>query len=117
MEKETAAHSSLFAWEIPWTEEPGGQPYLHKEQHVTERLIMRIPRAAMHFCVPHLRQAYDQVVMNPKTKHIPLPDPFLQLQDLILKEAWLPLPEPAPSGEGSPNFILSTTKQLNMLQN
>ena len=23
-EKETAAHSSILAWEIPWTEEPGG---------------------------------------------------------------------------------------------
>ena len=23
LEKETATHSSLFAWEIPWTEEPG----------------------------------------------------------------------------------------------
>ena len=24
LEKETAAHSSTLAWEIPWTEEPGG---------------------------------------------------------------------------------------------
>ena len=24
LEKETAAHSSVLAWEIPWTEEPGG---------------------------------------------------------------------------------------------
>ena len=24
MEKEIATHSSSFAWEIPWTEEPGG---------------------------------------------------------------------------------------------
>ena len=24
LEKEMAAHSSVFAWEIPWTEEPGG---------------------------------------------------------------------------------------------
>ena len=24
MEKETATHSSNLAWEIPWTEEPGG---------------------------------------------------------------------------------------------
>ena len=24
MEKEMAAHSSMLAWEIPWTEEPGG---------------------------------------------------------------------------------------------
>ena len=24
MEKETATHSSIHAWKIPWTEEPGG---------------------------------------------------------------------------------------------
>ena len=24
LEKEVATHSSIFAWEIPWTEEPGG---------------------------------------------------------------------------------------------
>ena len=24
MEKEMATHSSILAWEIPWTEEPGG---------------------------------------------------------------------------------------------
>ena len=24
LEKETATHSSIFAWGIPWTEEPGG---------------------------------------------------------------------------------------------
>ena len=23
-EKEMATHSNIFAWEIPWTEEPGG---------------------------------------------------------------------------------------------
>ena len=25
LEKEMATHSSIFAWKIPWTEEPGGQ--------------------------------------------------------------------------------------------
>ena len=25
LEKEMTTHSSIFAWEIPWTEEPGGQ--------------------------------------------------------------------------------------------
>ena len=25
LEKEMDAHSSVFAWEVPWTEEPGGQ--------------------------------------------------------------------------------------------
>ena len=24
LEEETATHSSVLAWEIPWTEEPGG---------------------------------------------------------------------------------------------
>ena len=24
LEQETAAHSSILAWEIPWTEKPGG---------------------------------------------------------------------------------------------
>ena len=26
LEKEMATHSSILAWEIPWTEETGGQP-------------------------------------------------------------------------------------------
>ena len=29
LEKEMATHSSLFAWEIPWTEEPGGLRVRH----------------------------------------------------------------------------------------
>ena len=35
LEKEVAAHSSILAWEIPWTEEPGGlQPMgLHRVKH------------------------------------------------------------------------------------
>ena len=34
LEKEMAAHSSILAWKIPWTEEPWG----HKESDTTERL-------------------------------------------------------------------------------
>ena len=31
LEKEIATHSSILAWEIPWTEEPGGlQSWSHK---------------------------------------------------------------------------------------
>ena len=28
LEKGTATHSSILAWRIPWTEEPGGLQYL-----------------------------------------------------------------------------------------
>ena len=32
-----ATHSSLLAWKIPWTEEPGGySPWSHKESDMTE---------------------------------------------------------------------------------
>ena len=33
LEKEMAAHSSILAWRIPWTEEPGGP---RKESDTTE---------------------------------------------------------------------------------
>ena len=29
LEKETATHSSILSWEIPWTEEPDGLDYVH----------------------------------------------------------------------------------------
>ena len=30
LEEEMATHSSILAWEIPWTEEPGGSMGSHK---------------------------------------------------------------------------------------
>jgi len=35
-----ATHSSIFAWRIPWTEEPGGlySPWGRKELEMTEQL-------------------------------------------------------------------------------
>ena len=39
LEKGMAAHSSILAWKIPWTEEPGGLPSLgSQESDTTERL-------------------------------------------------------------------------------
>ena len=43
LEKEMATHSSIPAWEIPWTEEPGGlQSMGHKEWDMNEQLSTRI---------------------------------------------------------------------------
>ena len=37
LEEEMATHSSVLAWRIPWTEEPGGlQSMGHKESDTTE---------------------------------------------------------------------------------
>ena len=39
LEKEMAIHSSIFAWRIPWTEEPGRlQPMGRKESDMTEAI-------------------------------------------------------------------------------
>ena len=39
LEKGMATHSSILAWEISWTEEPGGySPWGRKESDMTERL-------------------------------------------------------------------------------
>ena len=35
LEKGMATHSSILAWRIPWTEEPGGQQYM-KSQRVPQ---------------------------------------------------------------------------------
>ena len=32
LEEEMATHSSVLAWEIPWTEEPGGLQSMAKSQ-------------------------------------------------------------------------------------
>ena len=36
LEKEKATHSTILAWRIPWTEEPG--PWSRQESDTTERL-------------------------------------------------------------------------------
>ena len=37
LEKEMVTHSSILAWKIPWTEEPGGlHPWGRKESDMTE---------------------------------------------------------------------------------
>ena len=32
LEKEMTTHSSILAWEIPWTEEPGGLPAMGSQE-------------------------------------------------------------------------------------
>ena len=34
LEEEIAAHSSILAWRIPWTEEPGGLPSMGSQSQI-----------------------------------------------------------------------------------
>ena len=36
LEKETTTHSSVLAWEIPWTEEPGGLQSMESQKSRTQ---------------------------------------------------------------------------------
>ena len=38
LEKEMASHSSIFAWRIPWTEEPGRLQSMRLQRVTTELL-------------------------------------------------------------------------------
>ena len=42
LEKGMATHSTILAWRIPWTEEPGGlySPWGRKESDTTEQLTL-----------------------------------------------------------------------------
>ena len=35
LEKEMASHSSILAWQIPWTEEPGGLQFMGSQKGQT----------------------------------------------------------------------------------
>ena len=42
LEKETATHSSILAWEIPWTEEPGRLQSTGSQKTQTEKSQTRL---------------------------------------------------------------------------
>ena len=54
LEKEMATHSTILAWEVPWTEEPGGlqsrglQRVGHNLECMCNRLTFKISRHLMH---------------------------------------------------------------------
>ena len=44
LEEDMATHSSVLGWEIPWTEEPGGQQTVHGVTQSQTRLRTHVPR-------------------------------------------------------------------------
>ena len=60
LEKEMATHSSVFAWKIPWIEEPGADcgPWSCKDLDTTDR------RTLLSFCLS-LRSVFLSVSASP----------------------------------------------------
>ena len=40
LEKEMATHSSVLAWKVPWTEEPGGLHGVAKQSDMAEQITL-----------------------------------------------------------------------------
>ena len=59
MEKEMAPHSSILAWETPWTEESGGQRvtrdwarmYMHAQKGFMNNKSVHYPSKALKFFI------------------------------------------------------------------
>ena len=50
-----ATHSSILAWETPWTEQPSGLPFVGlQELGMTEGLNHHLPKRNILFQLPHL---------------------------------------------------------------
>ena len=50
LKKEMAIHSSILAWRIPWTEDPGRlQSVGSQESHMTEQLTVSLPKYKRNF--------------------------------------------------------------------
>ena len=57
MAKEMATHSSILAWRIAWTEEPGGlHPWGHKESDTTEQLSTAQHKSGLYNTAVHCLQ-------------------------------------------------------------
>ena len=85
LEKELATHSSTVAWEIPWTEEPGGlQSMGSLESDMTYQLNNnKSTKYPNHYAV-HLKLTRYMSITSQKTKEsnqisdpLPFPDPTL----------------------------------------
>ena len=64
LEEGTATHSSILAWESPWTEEPGGLE--SQEPDVAERLTTQLIYASLNHFAVHLKltQYYKSTVVK-----------------------------------------------------
>ena len=70
-----ATHSSIFAWEIPWTEEPGGLHSGIAKSDTTERLGEELTG---HLSFPRSRLTTEEFIQT-LSGHLMLPYLFVNL--------------------------------------
>ena len=74
LEKGLAAHSSVLAWRIPWTEEPVGySPWGHRESAMTEQLTLTYSRLTNNVVIASGGQQRDSATHTSFAPQTPLP--------------------------------------------
>ena len=70
LEKGMTVHSSILAWRIPWTEEPGRlQSRFRKESDMTERLTLSLFIADTLCCIAETNTIlYKTIIFQKKKK-------------------------------------------------
>ena len=63
LEKEMATHSSILAWEIPWTEEPGGLQSMGSQNNKIKSFI---------YYLLNFKSIYTSLPISPIPFHLPL---------------------------------------------
>ena len=73
LEKEMATHSSILAWKIPWTEEPGGLQSMGsqtvRQDRVTEHSVNFYSSLGVHLKCQFLKKC--SLLSNPQRPNLP----------------------------------------------
>ena len=85
LEKGMATHSSILAWRIPWTEEPGGlQSMGRKKLDMTEQLTLSLF---------HITKIKDNMIILIDTENHLINDSFMTISQQIRSRKELLTPE------------------------
>ena len=117
LEDGTATHSRIFAWRIPWTEEPGELQFMglqRVESDTTERLpkvLYRLAPAYLIVLISHNLSPHDTTITQPSFCSLAPGSRSLHLLSLrsihLGHSASLPLAAFAPHHSGLPLSITS----------
>ena len=83
LEREMAPHSSILAWEIPWTEEPGGLQS-KEPQRVGHDCVYTPPYLFIYFCLHWVLAASCRLsswsvgLVAPRHMRILIPQPWIK---------------------------------------
>ena len=85
LEKGMTTHSSILAWRIPWTEEPGGlQSMGRKKLDMTEQLTLTLF---------HINKIKDNIIILIDTENHLINDSFMTISQQIRSRKELLTPE------------------------